>query len=105
MIWRTKNHARAQGIVPSSRIHFVSNRSKFIPRKLDLGPLSKVGLNTNNDISQIVIKCTNMQDFSFTQLLMDSPPPSSRNAMVPHVPLVFGLSHAPSVVYDDISHS
>jgi hypothetical protein len=39
LIWKTKN--------PNSRIQFVSNQSKLVPRKLDPGPLSsKVSLSS-----------------------------------------------------------
>jgi len=31
----------------NSRIQFASNQSKWVPRKLDAGPLSKVGLRVN----------------------------------------------------------
>jgi hypothetical protein len=38
LIWRIKNQHRDQGIV------FASNLSKLVPKKLDLGPSSKVDL-------------------------------------------------------------
>jgi hypothetical protein len=44
LIWRTKNQARDQGRV-HSRIQFASNESKLVPKKLDPGPSSKVGLS------------------------------------------------------------
>jgi hypothetical protein len=45
LIWRTKNQARDQDIQSNSRIQFASNRSNLVLRKLDPGPLSKVGLS------------------------------------------------------------
>jgi hypothetical protein len=44
LIWRTKSQARDQGRESNSRIQFASNQFKLIPRILDPGPLSKVGL-------------------------------------------------------------
>jgi hypothetical protein len=43
LIWRTKNQAGDQ-VHSNSRIQFGSHESKLGPRKLDLGPLSQVGL-------------------------------------------------------------
>jgi len=47
LIWRTKSQARHQGTKAqsNSRIQFASNQFKLVPRKLDPGPSSKVGLN------------------------------------------------------------
>jgi hypothetical protein len=47
LIWRTKNQARDQEVESNSRIQFASNQSKLVPRKLDSGPLFKVGLSTS----------------------------------------------------------
>jgi len=44
LIWRTKNQAIGTKVQSNSRIQFASNQSKLVPRKLDSGPRSKVGL-------------------------------------------------------------
>jgi len=45
LIWRTKNQARAPGKLQlKDSIQFASHESKLVPRKLDPGPSSKVGL-------------------------------------------------------------
>jgi hypothetical protein len=45
LIWRTKNQARDRGYSPTQKFNFASNQSKLVPRKLELGPSSKVGLS------------------------------------------------------------
>jgi hypothetical protein len=45
LIWRIKNQARDQR--SNSKIQFASNHSKLVPRKLNHGPSSKVGLSFN----------------------------------------------------------
>jgi hypothetical protein len=37
----------------NSRIQFVSNQSKLVPRKLDPQPLSKVGLTLNLQVARV----------------------------------------------------
>jgi len=44
LIWRTKNQAIRTKVQSNPRIQFASNESKLVPRKLDRGPSSKVGL-------------------------------------------------------------
>jgi hypothetical protein len=45
LIWRTKNHARGPGTLQlKDSIQFASHESKLVPRKLDPGPSSKVGV-------------------------------------------------------------
>jgi hypothetical protein len=43
LIWRTKNQARDRGIF-QLKDSIASNQSKLVPKKLDPGPSSKVGL-------------------------------------------------------------
>jgi hypothetical protein len=46
LIWRTKNEARDQGTIQlKDSICFKAKQSKLVPRKLDPGPLPKVGLS------------------------------------------------------------
>ncbi len=45
LIWRTKNQARDQGTVQLKDSICFKSESKLVPRKLDPGPSSKVGLN------------------------------------------------------------
>ncbi len=44
LIWRTKNQARDQGTLVQLK-DSISNQSKLVPRKVDSGPSSKVGLS------------------------------------------------------------
>jgi hypothetical protein len=48
LIWRTKNGARDQDTVQTQGFNLLSNQSKLVPRKLDLGPSSEVGLSLLN---------------------------------------------------------
>jgi hypothetical protein len=51
LIWRTRNRLGTK-VQSNSRIQFASNQSKLVPRKLDPGPLSKVGLRITIKLRQ-----------------------------------------------------
>lgn len=60
--------------------------------------LHKIFTHVNRFISQLIFKCTNIENSSFTKLFMNSPP-MSNNAMVLHA------IHVPLIVVSSISRS